>query len=352
MSETSTLEVTLECESTLEHYQQIYTGFALLAHQGRVRLRMCRGRSGLAAVVDGRRLFFDVQDATGIDAAQLAESDFYYKRSYRPGVVNALPDGHKVQPLGLNYHVLPDFRDVRGLWRALCLRGPMRVRLSHGLQALNVGRGFRPSIDRMQAAPAPQQPPKVLFLTRAWEPEVGRPQQPTRDALNATRAACIRAVRSAFGASALAGFADSPYARANYPDLVMVSALTSKVGYLSALRNYPICVSTTGLHGSVGWKMGEYVAFAKAIVSEPLLNRAPAFEEGEHYLAFRDAAECVARISELFDDPQLRRFLMYNNAEYYQRMLRPDRLVWRALTRPLDAPLGAMNGAVNGGVAA
>lgn len=337
MKEPGIVEVTLEAGSVLAHYQQIYTGFAMLARQGSIRLGITRGSSGVTAVVDGRRLFFDVQDGSGIDAAQLAASDAYYKRSYRPAVVEALTDAHKVHPLGLNYEVLPDFIDPRGLRRALRIPAPFSARLGHGLRALGIGRGFFPRVNRIEAAATPLQSPRVLFLTRAWEPAGDLSQRRPREALNDTRAACIRAIRSAFGDRALAGFAASKFACDRYPDLVVPPPLTAKRNYLRTLKRYPICVATTGLHGSVGWKVGEYVAFARAIVSEPLLNLAPEFTEGRHYLSFRDPAECVERISTLFDDQALRRRLMEHNADYYQQWLRPDRLVWHALTRRADS---------------
>jgi hypothetical protein len=59
------------------------------------------------------------------------------------------------------------------------------------------------------------------------------------------------------------------------------------------LRDYPICVATTGLHGSIEWKMAEYIAVSKAIVSEELNYSVSAdFARGKNCLDFTTPEEC------------------------------------------------------------
>ena len=101
---------------------------------------------------------------------------------------------------------------------------------------------------------------------------------------------------------------------------------------------FMIFQATTGLHGSVGWKFAEYVAFAKAIVSEPLNCEVPGdFKPGQNYLTFRSPTELVEQASTLFSDNALRHALMTNNARYYLGYVRPDALVLNSLLAALSA---------------
>jgi hypothetical protein len=118
--------------------------------------------------------------------------------------------------------------------------------------------------------------------------------------------------------------------------LLPVQGAASKDNYLRQLRSFPICVATTGLHGSTGAKFAEYICLAKAIISERLLYAAPGdLREEQNYLSFTSAEECVAQARRLFDDGDLRHRLMSNNARYYNAWLRPDALVLNTLLQAL-----------------
>lgn len=326
------MKVTLLCGPLVAHYTQIFTGLTLLERLGRIRIRQRYHDAGLAAIIDdNRRVYFDVQDDWAIDPQQLAAADAYFKRSYAPQIVAATAEPDKIRPMGLNYQVFPDGLDLKSVPRALRLGDSWRARLGWALKGLNLHPGFVPRLRHLAAHPAPRQEPRVLFLTRTWEPDGHVPKaMPTREEINDMRARCIVAIRREFGARAIAGFAPSEVARTQYPDLVY-DGPTDQRSYLRLLREVPICVATTGLHGSIGWKMGEYVAFAKAIVSERLHYVVPGLQADHHYLEFSGVDNLLAAVSRLFDDAGQRHAMMHANAAYYRDYLRPDRLVWRAL---------------------
>jgi hypothetical protein len=98
------------------------------------------------------------------------------------------------------------------------------------------------------------------------------------------------------------------------------------------MHAHSIGVVTVGLHGSIGWKLAEYVTASRAIVTEPLDRVVPGpFVSPANYLEFRTPAECVARVRLLFDDRVLRNRMMAANRSYYLSWLRPDSLVMRTL---------------------
>ena len=62
-------------------------------------------------------------------------------------------------------------------------------------------------------------------------------------------------------------------------------------------------MASTGLHGSTGWKLAEYVAAGRAIVTEPLRYTLPGgFEEGKNYKTYTSPAECEEQLRQLLAD--------------------------------------------------
>lgn len=284
-------------------------------------------------------LHFDLADHAEIDCEALAVCRLYFKRSYRPEVIATLGDsGRRVLPFGLNFEVFPNAPDIFQVHRALLLNllkdVPREV-----LRILDVGGRFSslPRLRQFGVPPDYEKPPRALFLARTWDPrdDPGRPPNKVAEfeRLNENRAACIRLLRRELGDRFLGGFSHTPHACRHYPDaLAPSSQLTAKRNYLSLLKKYSVCVSTSGLHGSVGWKFSEYVSLSKAIVSEPLRTTLPGpLAAGLNYLAFEEPEDCVGQTLRLFEDDELRHSLMEANHLYYLAWGRPERIVWNAI---------------------
>lgn len=364
----------VECEliaySDGEHVQQIYTGFNLLHRRGVVSLKQTIPSdcllnktapdrwadyrfSNVGAVIDGRiTVCYDVHDWNWIDERILSQVDFYFKRSFDPRHVSTLPERHKVFPLGLNYRVLsaePDrFRFQRSAFYA------RQARVKAMLKSLKVdrllrGQGDAERLDNLEAWPDFTAEPRVLFMARAWDTN-HIPDSKQRDvvhALNEVRAECVRSLRRELGSRFFGGLSHDAFASAHYRDVLLPDAgLANKRRYLELLKDYPICVATTGLNGSNGWKLGEYVAHSKAIVTEPLQHLVPGdFVSPRHFLEFASPDGLLDATMRLLEDRQLRCSMMMNNYRYYGAFVRPDALVLNslatALGRGVDAAAGA-----------
>ena len=146
------------------------------------------------------------------------------------------------------------------------------------------------------------------------------------------RIAIIRALAEGYGPRFVGGLKDSPLSREYAPELIVSNRLTDRKQYLRILHDSDICIASTGLHESIGWKTGEYVAAAKAIVNERLHYSVTGnFAEGVHYLSFETVEECLNAVQKLVEDPQLRFAMKEANAEYYRNYLRPDMIVRNSL---------------------
>lgn len=118
-----------------------------------------------------------------------------------------------------------------------------------------------------------------------------------------------------------------------HPDLVLSRYETLKVNYINRLKSSTICIATTGLHDSIGWKMAEYVAASKCIVSEPLRYELPGnFNAGENYLEYTDARTLLLAVDKLMNDSVLRFNMQMNNYKYYNHYLRPDSLMLNVIS--------------------
>ena len=338
------------------HLSQIHTGFSTLAKANLLQVRYEFGdyqwgghrfsrrappQSGLYVLINQKMLvFYDLRDGAEMDVRALEIADVYFKRSYSLATTPQAYQG-KVIPLGLNFEVYPDVPGMHDLKRLIAHRAPSRTFFRSLAQLLSQWSArpflFVPEVDKMCADPQPDAPSRVLFMVRAWDPEQDKNLSPAvkadRRSINEMRAECVRLLRKTYGARFTGGFEHTKYAIQHFKDVLLENPQWAQKGnYLKLMKTHPICIATKGLHGSVGWKFGEYVAFSKAIVSETLQFDPPeGFAQGSHYLAFSTPEGCIEATETLMSDAALRSRLMQNNHDYYLQYLKADRLVWRTL---------------------
>lgn len=346
----------LDCElivnSDVEHLRQIYTGFSMLHAQGFLRLKQTIPEEYLQDKTNGDRwtnykffntkavlngkisIVYDTHDWNWIDEEILGEADFYFKRSYDEQFVSQLKDGNKVFPLGLNYQVTSRKTDVFQIERAKFYSGKDRVKAI--IKGLRIGKGETEQLGKMESYPPLDLSPKVLFMARAWDTNLieNKKRKDAVEQINETRAESIRRLRKEFGTGFFGGLAHEEYAVKHFKDCLLPDGnFANKRNYLEILKDFPVCVATTGLNNSIGWKLGEYVAFSKAIVTEPLhFGVTGDFKNESNYLEFTDSEEIVNAVTRLFEDGDLRRAMMVNNYRYYHSFLRPDSLILNSLS--------------------
>ena len=329
------------CHSNSHHLSQIFTGLFMLHKAGEIALSQeCRDQIWfdenrpqplrdarythlLVKINRAISLYYDCHDSYEIDELAAADVDYYFKRSYEPSRLPP-PVKARIFPLGLNYAVyspdVDDFEEER--MNAFPAAGKPQ---------------FRPTIENMRSSAGDQPDIGVLFMTRAWDPFDHPDRTPEKQAerirINEIRARCIELLRDEFADRFRGGFAHTNYAIKNYRSVLLVDEKTSaKEHYFNLVSQYPVCVATTGLHESIGWAMGEYVAFSRAIVSQTLTCEIPGdFKQGANYLKFDSPERCVTAVRELLSDRKLMGAIMKNNSRYYSKYLRPDAMVRRTL---------------------
>jgi hypothetical protein len=347
------IKVRIFSRSNSHHLSPLFTGLEMLRRGGLIdlsqevcprfspnpqappHLRDAQGAHLKVVINDKTRVLYDVHDSYEIAPQDLDDVDFYFKRSYRRDAIPA-QCRDRVFPLGLNYSAAANRFSALALQRSLFLNRGIR-RLEELLRHFPGYRAAVEPIRLLECLPPFNMSPRVLFMTRLWNPEPypGIPQAKVEEVMgiNETRIQCIRLLKKEFGDTFFGGLEHSDFAAGRYPDLlVQPRKITLRKHYVRLVKSFPICIATTGLHGSIGWKFAEYVAMSRAIVSEKLHYECPGgLESGKNYLPFASPEECVDVAARLLGDRDLRLEMAKNNLLYYRNFARPDALVLQSL---------------------
>lgn len=335
------------------HNSLIVSGFIMLKNQGRITLNLIDSVKNAEnvptdciclAIINGSvKIAYDNADGYNFTAERLnrylQEVDLYYKRSFSDDVNTKFSLKDNLRPLGMNFNCT-----VR--------KNPLDSSNFDDLvkrvgRALLTGHSSKPLLKYFECEPSyiPENKPKIVFSTRLWGSEQDRrsgisgaidqdlSQNESVESINRMRIQLIRMAREEFGEQFWGGVYDSSVARRLAPDLILPRRETFRFNYIRRMHNSDICIASTGLSGSIGWKTAEYLASSKAIVSERLLYSVPGnFRTPDNYLEFSSAESCIAQLKELVLHPKRILVMQNNNYKYYNEFLRPDALVWKTIS--------------------
>jgi glycosyltransferase involved in cell wall biosynthesis len=304
-----------------------YYGFYLsgLKRSGRLRLRFDRRdmpdltepKAGLALeTADGRRVFIAANDHPTIDPAALAWSDVLGIVNHDPAEPGAADP--KVIALG------PGF-GVRWHGFAHAVSYVARCAAADGASAHTA----RMTASRLKAAvahqrsrsplalyrPAASDPGYLFFLATNWSrhPEVN----PAREAFVAT----ARAVPGLRFEGGLVGADGSGVRRYRHRE------------YLELTGRSVLAFNTPAVHRCLGWKLGEFLALGKAIVSLPLTRSMP--EPLEHGVNVHWVDGSAGAITDALDriraDHAYRASLERGARGYWERWLAPEVVMRRLI---------------------
>jgi hypothetical protein len=336
------------CQS-LYAFSKLHTGLSLLAAGGEIDVRFVvppPGRrffceEGLTAIwvraesgVE-RLAAIDVYDRADVFGHELLECcDLYFKRSPYAAEIGRLPVAlqDKVVPFGMNYacrtrgKYLPAIAGpMLGKLRRAVSGGPAAMKDAL-LQVLMI-----PRYELFEREPAVPLRPEIVFQTRVWT-QADCSTEPI-EPLNESRVALVRALRRSFPKHFRGGVIPTKLARERYPD-ALTTEPTRPAGYLAASRESLIGIGTRGLHHSTPFKLPEYLAGSKCVMSEPLRNELPdALEDGRELVWFRGVDECLARCEELLRRPEQARELRQNAWKYYRKHVAPAAHVRKCLAQ-------------------
>ncbi|USF25137.1 hypothetical protein N510_000046 [Firmicutes bacterium ASF500] len=320
------------------------SGLQMLEDQGKLRFSFSLDRENrrglpyaqlLEAEGGGRRIIFDLSDGYGSveKRAQpwLAErADILFRRSFSPAETAKLPPAlrGRVRPWGFHFHVSCPGNPMDQVTSLGERKGELFQWIFNGAP-----RSYF-TLEKFERPPEWKREPSVLFYTRLWHVPEGDELSEQVAALNRSRLELVAELKRRYGRRFTGGVQFDPRAVRRYGGLMSGIAATSRRRYLETMHRADICVGSTGLHGSIGWKTAEYLAASKAVVNETLQFEVPGpFQAGVNYLPFTDAEGCLAQVERLMADPDRTYAMAQANQAYYQFWGRPDRVMANALAQ-------------------
>ena len=364
MNQNTKLHCRLIVYSNEQHLQHVYTGFSLLEKSGFItldqeiqnvhtfdnrkppHLRNARLTHCKVILNDQITLFYDIHDSWEVDEEELEKCDHYFKRSYSTEKLKDLGIiAKKIHPLGLNFWSFLDQFDPYHMRRTLKVSVNLKTRIFYLLYSFPFFDTLSQTVrlSKMQIFPDIFEKPKIFFLVKAFDPDQISDHTPDkikeREEINETRAKTIRLLQEEFGSDFIGGFNHSPYTIKKYEKyLIPDKTITKRDNYMKTMQSCSICIATTGLHGSIGWKVAEYAASGSAIITEKLNYEVIGnFKKDQNYLEFTSPQECLEQVKLLYTNEKLRREMMLKNILYFSKYVRPDQMVLHSLTKALGA---------------
>lgn len=321
--------------STKGHASNILTGLLLLQEQGYdISINNCIGSSdapsplspGVELFIDGIKCYIDLDDGYQHNGKYIIDRidnyQFYFKRSFSHELNTKYGlDKYNIYPLGLNFSVY----HPNALSYIKNNNAPLKEKVSDSIKYLRYLMSFKTkpreqdfyldsfihsydeSIDDI----------KICFMARLW----GVP-------LDDSRIELMRILKERYKDKIICGMSDNSFSREKCPDLILPNSLTYKSNYLKAMQACQICIATTGLHDSIGWKFAEYVAASRCVVTEPLFYEVPGnFKEGQNYITFDSIDNCLNIIDDLLQSPHNILAIQKNNYNYFSKEGAPDKQV-------------------------
>lgn len=339
------IPVQLNIFSYSQHTHPIIAGFLYLADKNAITLKIntCFEKKAayphyhmVEAIIKEKKVAFDMLDGYNwnLQAVRdyLLKCDLYVKRSFSSSknLVFSEDERKKIVPLGCSFHVThPTLAQIFPVSIKQIIKkivGPLC--------------GNYPDIyytpNRFESIPQYNDGKlDIIFYTRLWDnTDCPNHNVDELEYINSMRIEIIRNLYKRYPNHVYAGLSRSKLAEELAPDLILPKKNTARANYLERMKKADICIGTMGLHESVGWKTGEYIAAAKAIVNETLhYDMIGDFLPGRNYLEFSSIESCLECVETLVGNPQYVYDMKLRNREYYLNYLRPDMQVLRAIER-------------------
>ncbi len=270
--------------------------------------------------LEGSRFYVSLGDHATLDPVGLEWATVY-------GKVNALEEDERAHPtlvpVGPTFGIrVRSARVAAGAAQATVGRTWTLKRLPYDAYSTLRYRRWRLPVSRY--TPGVSDPGYVFYAAWPWKKHAE---------VNPPRARFIEVCRAARGLEFEGGFA--PRRRSDIDEVLSLSAPRrySMAEYLRKTKRSAVAFNNPAVHDCHGWKLGEFLALGKAIISLPLTRALPApLRNGEHIHYVDGTRESIAEALEVIRaDADYRTYLETNARRWYLEYLEPGALVKRLL---------------------
>lgn len=276
-----------------------------------------------------RRIVIDPTDGPDIRPIELGWCDLYGKANLRASD-RRQADGHKIVPIGPNFgmKIWGPLQSAAIFSRTL-LAGMPSAELKEHLANFRRQYKYR-CAEARYSQPSTSEDDYVFHLSSLWH---------HNPAINENRAAFIDACRRSPGLQFEGGFApfmDGKRDVAGFEDKFCPRRYTMQE-WLDGTSRSCLVFNTPAVLDCHGWKLAEYLALGKAIISTDLTREMPApLVHGEHiHITTPDVEHLTRAIARIREDRDYRHRLETNARRYYDTYLSPKAVATRLALAPL-----------------
>jgi glycosyltransferase involved in cell wall biosynthesis len=281
--------------------------------------------------VDGKRIYISAEDGSGFNSDALQWCDVYAKVNIDP---NVQPEDHrKVLPIGPSFAINNDgfsqtlMNMVHTTAMITSSYDNLRQRLGKKYwpreHLANHWRQYKHRLPLSVYQPGKSQRDYVFFVGSVWKREAQT---------NSYRATFMDICRGTPGLRFEGGFPPRDDGYTPYEHLLM-SHRVPFTQYIEKLKKSALVFNTPAVHGCLGWKLGEFLALGKAIISTDIGRMLPAPFVHQKNIHFIDGSEESMReaINRITSDDAYRAKLEAGAREYYDTYLAPGRVIERIM---------------------
>lgn len=349
------------------HVSQIVAGYKLLEKNGFLKIKTAEPcftfrssgnyehNSIVEVEINGKLLAYDMADGYqsihrfDVLDSQLDRLDFYFKRSCDLSKHIGMKNARKIRPLGFNYLCSCKGNPYDNyIWHDHGIQSTKNYLIHQLKKKENIYdyKIFEPNNVKYDDY-------KLLFLTRLWDSsgitvegikktypyftdvEAAREAEKWKQSLenaNKNRLEYVKTLRETYGEKAVAGFSEDALSQKLCPEFVISGELTRRRKYLNEIKKNYVCITSEGLHKSIGWKFAEYIAAGKAVVTEPLAYETVGdIENRKNYFVYNNSQKLIETCDMLLNDIDLIHEAENANSDYYIKHLRPDMIILDSL---------------------
>jgi hypothetical protein len=289
-------------------------------------------KDGMAVIIGGSpplRLYFQASDEGKLYRRELRWSHSYGVANLDLADLASLPDrpSRKVVALGPGFGIKRSERAQATLAALVDLPKAIREGLPRHRYRYYVadrrGQALRPPLS--DYAPARAESDYVFFASRWW---------PEREKeLNRLRCEFVQTCLDHPDIRFEGGFPDTRDSERPPAQMVLPRRYPASE-YLDRVSRSAVVFNTPAVHGCHGWKLGEYLALGKAMISLPLTREMPApLVHGEHIHHVTSASSIPDAVAYLMDNKSYRDNLGLNARRYWEEHLTPVSQVRRMIKR-------------------
>jgi hypothetical protein len=336
-------QVEINYESPIIHLNQILCGFFLLQSQKKIKLKINTGNYKeqypfLNAVVNGKKIVYDMADRSAVNEEMYGNCDYYFKRMC---LKTDLHKYDKLRPYGFNYNCFSpglNFLSINARLLPVAEYKKLAKYIPYLSGFFKIANAINNTIyTEFEKAPDGRKF-QVIFSARLWDAEKSSNEKlyNERVRINNERIQLVRNLRAKFGSDYTGGIQKGYLVNKLAPDTVLSDEMYYKPNYLKKLKQSTVAIATAGLEDSVGFKFGEYIAAGNAIATTPDFEQYAFpgnFTKNENYLIYNNDDECLSLIEMLKNDKSNMQKIMVNNYAYYNEYLRPDKLILNTLNK-------------------